>query len=108
MIEPKQYTDDELIDAMIQFYKDMGYWPKLRDMKTPYPGKTTYARRFASGPGKDDGFGNALKLAQERYDQQELEALSEALDKINANKKYGRFGSFVGNLIGKITGRGRE
>jgi hypothetical protein len=101
-MKEQQYTDDELIEWMIQFYMNEDHWPKLRDMRNPYPGKTTYARRFASEPGRDDGFGNALKIAQERYAEraqaafEELERnMDEELERNMDNLKKG--------LVGEIT-----
>jgi len=104
-----QYTDDELIEWVIQFYMDNGYWPQLRDMKAPYPGKTTYARRFASAPGKDDGFGVVLVIAQARYAERDaalFEELQEAFDALGgeiATETTGMVKSVVGFVNKGIT-----
>ena len=79
-----QYTDEELIDSMIAFYMANGRWPKLRDMAHPYPGKSTYARRFASAPDMQDGFGRALTMAQIKYSDEEL---NRALEDFKAEVK---------------------
>lgn len=62
-----QYTDDELIDMMIVFRTKNGRWPVLRDMEgSQYPSRSTYARRFASGYDRLDGFGIAIEMAKAR------------------------------------------
>lgn len=118
-MKDQQYTDEELIEWMICFYQNEGYWPQLRDMKAPYPGKTTYARRFASASGKDDGFGVALELAKMRYSEREealFEELRENLNDLNCEITESLkqcIDSFVGamerlgNICRKIMRRGR-
>lgn len=78
-----QYTDEELIESMIGFYEYHGRWPKLRDMIHPYPGKSTYARRFASAPDMQDGFGRALTMAQIKYNNEEsIKALEDFKEEV--------------------------
>jgi hypothetical protein len=94
-----QYTDEQLIERMIDFYEDNGRWPKLRDMVAPYPGKTTYARRFASAPDMNDGFGRALTMAQIEYGNRRIKAIfKEEIDKQSMNAVYGRFGEAAKTL----------
>ena len=75
------YTDDELIERMIDFHNDNGRWPKLRDMVSPYPSRSVYAKRFATKHGKQDGFAVAVSLARARYNiRQELYEMMEEID----------------------------
>lgn len=92
MINDYNYTDRELIDAMVEFRKETGRWPKLRDMKGPeWPGRTTYATRFATETGKQDGFGVALTLAHTIYEM-ELRQEENKLSKRIVNFFYKLFG----------------
>jgi hypothetical protein len=73
-----QYTDEEILDKIIEFFETEGRWPKLRDMRTPYPSKTMIARRFCSEDGKADGFGRALTMAQIELSYREIIAKSKS------------------------------
>ena len=63
-----KYTEEELIDELINFKITRGFWPSLRDMGgSVYPSRSTYSRRFASGYDRLDGFGIAIEMAKTRY-----------------------------------------
>jgi hypothetical protein len=99
MINDYTYTDRELIDAMVEFRNENGRWPKLRDMRGPeWPGRTTYATRFATEEGKQDGFGVALTLAQSVYEMEQRIAEAEQMRK--ESKLLYRVVKFVKKIFG--------
>lgn len=54
----RKYTDKELLDFLIQFYKEYGRVPTVKDFNNlKYPNFATYQRRFGS-------WSNALKLVE--------------------------------------------
>jgi hypothetical protein len=94
-----QYTDEEIIDKFIEFFETEGRWPKLRDMRTPYPSKTMIARRFCSEDGKADGFGRALTMAQIKYSQTYQlsdEYLGKIAEKVKNPSIFTRFMRWLG------------
>ncbi|MBT7903586.1 hypothetical protein HN587_07015 [Candidatus Woesearchaeota archaeon] len=44
----RKYTDNELLDYLIIFYKEQGRVPKSRDFGKGLPGRLTYSNRFGS------------------------------------------------------------
>lgn len=95
-----QYTDEEMIDAITQFYNIEGRWPKLRDMGgVYYPSRSTYARRFCSEEGKSDGFGRALTMAQIKFSQSYQlsdEYLSKVAERVKNPSIYSRVKRWLG------------
>jgi hypothetical protein len=58
------YTDDELIDILVDRAGELGRTPTVTDMKSfgaPYA--SLYQRRFATHKGLNDGWNNALLKA---------------------------------------------
>lgn len=58
------YTDDELIDIILERAAKLGHTPTVTEMKqfgAPYP--SLYQRRFASHKGSNDGWNNMLVKA---------------------------------------------
>ncbi len=77
------YTDEELIDILVQRASELGKTPTVNDMLTfkggPYA--SLYQRRFASHKGANDGWNRALELAglktNRKLPDQENETCSE-------------------------------
>lgn len=77
----KKYSDEDLIDILVELAVEIGRTPRMKDLLEkkggPYP--SLYQSRFASKEGYQDGWNNAIKKAGLDYNRKKVDQNKECM-----------------------------
>jgi hypothetical protein len=82
MVFTEQYTDEQLIQILVELAVELGHTPRMKDLMKreggPYP--SLYQKRFSSGGNAQDGWNRALDMAGLGFNRKKPDQEGECKD----------------------------